>query len=73
MDSVAKMAGGQAELREELGNHGRRFEGGDDLQGAATRGTLFDVAIEHPDAAGLKLMRASAEGWGVSPWSAECA
>ena len=35
-------------MSEDLGNHGRMFDGGDDLQGAATLGTLFDIDSEHP-------------------------
>ena len=38
--------GGQAEMGEDLGDHGRMFDGGDDRQGtAATRGQLRDVDI----------------------------
>ena len=40
--------GGQAEMREDLGDHGRMFDGGDDLQGAAALGTLLDDDLEHP-------------------------
>jgi hypothetical protein len=39
-------------MGEALANHGGIFGGGDDLQDAATVGTLLDVDIEHPDAAG---------------------
>jgi hypothetical protein len=35
-------------MREGLGDHGRRFDGGDDLQGAAAVGTLFHIDVEHP-------------------------
>jgi hypothetical protein len=34
-------------MSEELGNHGRRFEGGDDFQGAAALRTLLEVDSEH--------------------------
>ena len=44
--------GGQAEMGEDLGNHGGMFDGGDDRQGAAAVGTLFNIDSEHPDAAG---------------------
>jgi hypothetical protein len=43
---------GQAKMRENLGNHGRIFDGGDDRQGAATLWAVFHVDSEHPDAAG---------------------
>ena len=33
-------------MGEDLGDHRGVFDGGDDLQGAATLGTLFDVDIE---------------------------
>ncbi len=46
-DSVAKMTGGQAEMSENLGNHCRVFNGGDDLQGATTVGTVVNVDIEY--------------------------
>jgi hypothetical protein len=39
-------------MREDLGYHGGIFDGGDDLQGAVTLGTLFNSDSEHPDAAG---------------------
>jgi len=36
-------------MGEDLGDHGRIFDGGDDRQGtAATRGQLRDVDIEYP-------------------------
>ena len=35
-------------MREDLGNHGGVYDGGDDLQGAATLGTLFNIDSEHP-------------------------
>jgi len=41
MDSVAKVAGGQAEMSEDLGDHGGVFDGGVDVQGAVAVGTLF--------------------------------
>jgi hypothetical protein len=40
--------GGQAEMGEDLGNHGGMFDGGDDRQGAAAVGTLFNIDSEHP-------------------------
>jgi hypothetical protein len=30
-------------MREELGNHGGMFDGGEDRQGAAAVGTLFNI------------------------------
>ena len=41
-----------AEMGEDLGNHGGMFDGGDDRQGAAAVGTLFNIDSEHPDATG---------------------
>ncbi|MGI0015048.1 MAG: hypothetical protein ACREBU_16645 [Nitrososphaera sp.] len=38
-----RCAGGQAEMGEDLGNHGGVYDGGDDLQGAATMGAVFQV------------------------------
>jgi hypothetical protein len=35
-------------MRENLGNHGRMFDGGDDLQGAAALGTLVNIDTKHP-------------------------
>jgi hypothetical protein len=62
---------GQAEMREDLGSHGGMFDGGEDRQGAAAVGTLFNIDSEHPfEQPGISLMRASAEGGGASPWSA---
>jgi hypothetical protein len=43
-----RCASGQAEMGEDLGNHGGVYDGGDDLQGAATMGAVFQVDIEHP-------------------------
>ena len=58
-------------MREDLGNHGGIFDGGEDRQGAATVGTLFNIDSKHPfEQPGISLMRASAEGGGASPWSA---
>jgi len=37
------MTGGQAEMREDLGNHGGIYDGGDDLQGSAALETLFSA------------------------------
>jgi hypothetical protein len=34
--------------REDLGDHGGIFHGGDDRQGATTLGAVFQVDIEHP-------------------------
>lgn len=39
---------GQAEMREDLDDHGGVFDGGNDLQGTAALGTVFDVDVEHP-------------------------
>ena len=38
--------GGPAQMREDLGDHGRIFDGGDDRQGATTLGALFQVDTE---------------------------
>ena len=35
-------------MREDLGDHGGIFDGGDDRQGATTLGAVFQVDIEHP-------------------------
>ena len=35
-------------MREDLGNHGGMFDGGEDRQGAAAVGTLFNIDSEHP-------------------------
>jgi len=48
---TGRCPGGQAEMREDLGNHGRMFDGGDDLQGATALGALLDgiragIAVE---------------------------
>jgi hypothetical protein len=40
--------GGQAEVREDLGDHGGIFDGGDELQGAAALRALLDVDLEYP-------------------------
>ena len=40
-------AGRQTQMREYPDNHRRLFDGGDDLQGAATLRAVFDVDIEH--------------------------
>jgi len=40
--------GGQAEMGEDLGDHGGIFDGGDDLQGAAAVGVVLNIDIEHP-------------------------
>jgi len=58
-------------MSEDLGDRGSMLDGGDDLQGAAALGTLFDVDIEHPFEQPAHLMRAGADGGGASPCSAE--
>jgi hypothetical protein len=40
--------GGEAEMGEDFGNPGGSLEGGDDLQGAAARGTRFNIDSAHP-------------------------
>jgi hypothetical protein len=40
--------GGQPEVREDLGDHGGIFDGGDELQGAAALRALLDVDLEYP-------------------------
>ena len=47
-DSTAKMTGGQAEMGENLGDDPGLFDGGDDLECAATVGDMFHVDIERP-------------------------
>jgi hypothetical protein len=42
--SAGRCSGGQAEMSEDLGNHDEIFDGGDDLQDAATLGTL-DIIV----------------------------
>ncbi len=42
------MTGGQPEMGENLGNYRGLFDGGNDFQGAATVGAVFDVDIEYP-------------------------
>ena len=39
--------GGQTQVREDFGDHGGLFDGGNDLELAATVRTVFDVDIEH--------------------------
>ncbi len=41
-------SGGQAEMGENLRNHGGIFDSGNDLQVVATMGAMFHVDIEHP-------------------------
>jgi hypothetical protein len=43
----ARCSSGQAEMGEDLGDHGGMFDGGDDLQGATALGALLDVDLEH--------------------------
>ena len=57
-------------MREDLGDHGRVFDGGDDLQGAAAVGAVLNIDLEHPFNQ-AQLMRAGTEGGGASPWSVE--
>ncbi|MCP3881072.1 MAG: hypothetical protein GY701_22165, partial [Sulfitobacter sp.] len=40
--------GGQAEMGENLGDDPGLFDGGDDLEFAATVGAMFHIDIEHP-------------------------
>jgi hypothetical protein len=35
-------------MSEDLGDHGRMLDGGDDRQGAAALGAVFQVDLEHP-------------------------
>jgi hypothetical protein len=35
-------------MGEDLGHHGGMFDGGDDRQGVAALGTLFNIDSEHP-------------------------
>jgi hypothetical protein len=43
-----RCAGGQAEMGEDLGNHGGVYDGGDHLQGATAMGAVLQIDIEHP-------------------------
>jgi len=45
---AGRRSGRQAEMGEDLGNHGGVFDSGNDLQGAATVGAMFHIDIEHP-------------------------
>ncbi len=40
--------GGQAEMSEDVGDHGGVFNGGDDFQRAAAVRAFFNIDIEHP-------------------------
>ena len=51
--------GGPAQMREDLGDHGGIFDGGDDRQGATTLGAVFQVDIEHPFTKALPGFRSS--------------
>jgi len=42
---VAARARGQAQMREDLGDHRRIFDGGDDLQGAATVRAMLNINV----------------------------
>ncbi len=42
-----RSSGGQAEMGEDLGDHGGMFDGGDDLQGVAALGAVFPIDLEH--------------------------
>jgi hypothetical protein len=60
--SAGRCADGQAKMREDLGNHGGIFDGGDDLQGAAAVGAVLNIDIEHLfEPPGLSHMRVDAE------------
>ena len=63
-----RCAGRQAEMGEDPGNHGGVYDGGDDLQGAATIGPVFQVDIEHPFEQPGPARRAGAAGGGASAW-----
>ena len=52
--------GRAAEVGEDLGDHGWMLDGGDDLQGAAAAGAVFQVDIEHPFERAGPTMRAGA-------------
>ncbi len=56
------MTGEQPEMGENLGNYRGLFDGGNDFQGAATVGAVFDVDIEYPfEYSRAQLMRAEIE------------
>ena len=58
-------------MLEDLGNHGGIYDGGDDRQGAAAVGALFNIDIEYPFENRAQLRRASVAAGGASAWSAE--
>jgi hypothetical protein len=55
----------QAEMCEHLGDYGRMFDGGDDLQGAAALGTVPMSISKTRLSSRAQLMRAGPEGWAV--------
>ncbi|MGH8566327.1 MAG: hypothetical protein ACREXW_20515 [Gammaproteobacteria bacterium] len=46
--AIGAVPGRQAEVGEDLRNDGGMFDGGDDRQGAAAMGAVFQVDLEHP-------------------------
>ena len=46
--SARRRPGWQAEMGENLGDDPGLFDGGDDLEFAATVGAMFHIDIEHP-------------------------
>ena len=65
--AIGAVPGGQAEMGEDLGDHGRIFDGGDDRQGtAATRGHCAMSISNTRLSNWAKLRRTGAEGWGAS-------
>jgi hypothetical protein len=58
--------GGQAEMREDLGNQGRMFDGGEDLQGAAATQGHCSLSIANTRLSSrAQRMRTTAEWWGA--------
>ncbi len=66
-----RCSGGQAEMGEDLGDHGGMLDGGDDLQGAAAQGAVFHIDRENSFEQPGPLIGAGAARGGTSAWSAE--
>jgi hypothetical protein len=68
--AIGRCSGGQAEMGEDLGDHGGMLDGGDDLQGSAALGAVFQVDVEQPFEQSGPARAGAAEG-GASACSAE--
>jgi hypothetical protein len=64
-------ARGHAKMLEDLGNHGGIYDGGDDRQGAAAVGALFNIDIEYPFEQPGPAQAGKRRSRGASAWSAE--